>query len=90
MCGSYLCVSDKTLQSQGFEEIALVRLDFVIRYFCSPWRWKYPEMATSSTIQVNIGLHMFLAQFLVEKKFFHERLGFNFFSPRNADKERDI
>lgn len=30
---------------------------------------KYPEKVTSSTIQINIGLCMFLAQFLVKKKF---------------------
>ena len=33
---------------------------------------KYPERVTSSTIQMNISLYMFLAQFLV-KKYFEER-----------------
>ena len=40
-------------------------------------------MATSSTIQINISLYMFLAQFLLKKKIFLERFGFYFF-PRNG------
>ena len=43
-------------------------------------------MATSSTIQINIGLYMFLAIFLLKKKnIFHERFGFNFFPAKQRD-----
>ena len=49
---------------------------------------KYPEMATSSTIQMNISSYMFLAQFLEEKNIFHKRLGFNLFSAKLVQAKR--
>ena len=65
---------------------ALVWRAFVIRDFCNPEGLKYPEMATSSTIQINISLYMFLAQFLLKKKnIFLERFGFNFFPAKRRD-----
>ena len=45
-------------------------------------------MATSSTIQINISLYMFLAQFLLKKKkIFLERFGFNFFPAKRRDMD---
>ena len=41
-------------------------------------------MATSTTIQIYISLYMFLAQFLLKKNIFHERLGFNFFPAKRG------
>ena len=91
MCGSYSRLSDKTLQNQRFEEIFLqsvsltgVRRDFVIRDFCWPWRKKYPEKVTSSTIQMDISFFMFLAQFLAKKKIFLTRAEVLIFSRENG------
>ena len=48
-------------------------------------------MANSSTIQMDISLYMFLAQFPVEKQnIFHERLGSNFFSRETRDNKQHI
>ena len=45
-------------------------------------------MATSSTIQINISLYMFLAQFVLKKKnIFLERFGFNFFPAKRRDMD---
>ena len=51
------------------------------------WRKKYPEKVTSSTIQMNISLYMFLAQFLVKKIYFSSALGFYFFPAKTAYRD---
>ena len=44
-------------------------------------------MATSSMIQMKITLYMFLAQFLVEKRYFSHALGFFFSREMRASNE---
>ena len=45
----------------------VIPASFELSVVTDPEGKKYPEKVTSSTIQMNISLYMFLAQFLVEK-----------------------
>ena len=47
----------------------VIPASFELSVVTDPEGKKYPEKVTSSTIQMNISLYMFLAQFLVEKNF---------------------
>ena len=76
MCGSYLRVSEKTLQSQGFEEIILQGVG--LAWFCNQ-RFFDPEGKKISRKGHLIDdsnkyrFYMFLAQFLVKKNIFDVR-----------------
>ena len=66
---SYLFTADLIFSTGGFF-FAQYPYHFnkkVIRDFCWPWRKKNPEKVTSSTIQMDISLYMFIAQFLRKK-----------------------
>ena len=47
-------------------------------------------MATSSTILINIGLYMFLAIFLLEKKTFFLSASASIFFPRNGGENNEL
>ena len=58
------------LQLKRFLRKALVGRDFNRRFFVVLDRKKYLEKVISSTIQTNINLYMFRAEFLATKKLF--------------------
>ena len=49
--------------------VIVIPASFGLSVVTDPEGKTYPEKVTSSTIQMNISLYMFLAQFLVKKKF---------------------
>ena len=65
--------------------IPWVPVHLVIGLFYLPRRQKHPEKVILKTFQTNINFHMFQDEFVVKKRFFDERWGFNFIPAKVSD-----